>query len=406
MGYQPLAGLSKKAETGDIRFIMQRRQFVSLTSGILAASAAPAFISSAAAQEVPGLNAKSVTIGCSAALSGPLISFGTDIQQGAGAAFAQINAQGGIHGRGVQLHMVDDAYVPDRTLTNVKKMLGDGAALALLSCVGTPNNTAILPLVDEAGIPYVAPITGASSLRKGSRNIFHVRASYTDEVQRLIKRLAGMGLKGIGVIYQDNGYGREAQADAVRTLESLGMKPAVLASVATDGANLNEVLGQVSAARPTAVLLATAGAVSVDLVRGLKKQAPGVLMAGLSVTMPGSALAKLGDDGSGLALTMIVPDPYRPRIQLVRDYQTAMRAKGHNEFSQGSLEAYVNARVLAEGLDRAGKDPSPAKLRTALASIKQWDLGGFTVDYSGHAPYVGSRFIGLGVLSGSGRFLA
>ena len=88
MGYRPLAGLSKKAETGDIRFIMQRRQFVSLTSGILAASAAPAFISSAAAQEVPGLNAKSVTIGCSAALSGPPISFGTVLQQGAGASFA------------------------------------------------------------------------------------------------------------------------------------------------------------------------------------------------------------------------------------------------------------------------------------------------------------------------------
>ena len=82
-----------------------------------------------------------------------------------------------------------------------------------------------------------------------------------------------------------------------------------------------------------------------------------------------------------------------------------MRAKGHNEFSQGSLEAYVNARVLAEGLERAGKDPSPAKLRTALASIKNWDLGGFVVDYSGTAPYVGSRFIDLGVLGNTGRFI-
>ena len=82
-----------------------------------------------------------------------------------------------------------------------------------------------------------------------------------------------------------------------------------------------------------------------------------------------------------------------------------MRAKGHNEFSQGSLEAYVNARVLAEGLERAGKDPSPAKLRSALASIKNLDLGGFVVDYSGTAPYVGSRFIDLGVLGNTGRFI-
>ena len=384
---------------------MQRRQFVSLASGVAALSAAPAFISSAAAQEVPGLSAKSVTIGCSAAMSGPLVSFGNDISQGAGAAFAQINAQGGVHGRGIQLQMMDDAYVPDRTLSNVKQILGNGSALALLSCVGTPNNTAILPLIDEAGIPYVAPVTGASSLRKGSRNVFHVRASYTDEVQRLVKRLAGMGLKGIGIVYQDNGYGKEALADAQRTLDGLGMKPAVEAAVATDGSNLSAMFTKVAAGRPSAVLLATAGAVSVDLVRGMKKHVPGVLMAGLSVTMPGDAQLKLGDDGSGLALTMIVPDPNRPRIQLVRDYQAAMRAKGHNEFSQGSLEAYVNARVLAEGLERAGKDPSPAKLRTALASIKNWDLGGFVVDYSGTAPYVGSRFIDLGVLGNTGRFI-
>ncbi|QNP47303.1 ABC transporter substrate-binding protein [Diaphorobacter aerolatus] len=385
---------------------MQRRQFVSLASGVAALSAAPAFIKTAAAQDVPGLSAKSVTIGCSAAVTGPLAGFGSDIQQGAGAAFAQLNAQGGVHGRGVQLQLLDDAYVPDRTVDNVKKMLGNGSVLGLLSCVGTPNNTAILPLIEDAGLPYVAPITGASSLRKGSRNVFHVRASYTDETQRLVKRLTGMGLKSIGVIYQDNGYGREVNADAQKALASDKMEPAMEAAIATDGSNLDAVLKQVANARPAALLLATAGAVSIELVRGLRKRAPGVLMAGLSVTMPGNSLAKLGDDGSGLALTMIVPDPYRPRLQLVRDYQSAMRAKGHNEFSQGSLEAYVNARVLIEGLERAGKEPSPAKLRSALASIRQWDLGGFMVDFGSQAPYVGSRFIDLGVLGNGGRFLA
>ena len=90
---------------------------------------------------------------------------------------------------------------------------------------------------------------------------------------------------------------------------------------------------------------------------------------------------------------------------MVRDYQAAMRAKGATEFSQVSLEAYVNTRVLAEGLERAGSDPSRAKLRTALAGIRNWDMGGFVVDYSGQAPYVGSRFVDLGVLNGSGRFL-
>lgn len=384
---------------------MKRRQFVSLAAGATAVMGAPAWISSAAAQDVPGLSAKAITIASSCPVTGPLSGFGTDIQLGAGSAFAAVNARGGIHGRGVQMQMLDDAYVPERTLSNVKQVLSDGSAMALFSCLGTPNIAGILPLVEEAGTPLVAPITGASSLRKNSRNVFHVRASYSDETQRLIKRMAGMGLKSIGVIHLDNGFGRECNADAQRALTEEKMKPAMEAALATNGSNLDAVLQQVAATRPAALLLATAGVVSIDLVRGLRKHASGVLLAGLSVTMSGDSFTKLGDNGSGLALTMIVPDPNRTRIQLVRDYQAAMRAKGHNDFTQGSLEAYVNARVLIEGLERAGKDPSPAKLRAALVGIKQWDLGGFTIDYSAQAPYVGSRFIDLGVLGNGGRFL-
>ena len=88
----------------------------------------------------------------------------------------------------------------------------------------------------------------------------------------------------------------------------------------------------------------------------------------------------------------------------MRDYQTAMRAKGRENFTLGSLEAYVNTRVLAEGLERAGADPTRAKLRNALASIRNWDLGGFVVDYSGQSPYAGSRYVDMGVLTGTGRF--
>ncbi|RQO84060.1 ABC transporter substrate-binding protein [Acidovorax sp. FJL06] len=383
---------------------MQRRQFVTLASRATAVMAAPVFMRNVWAQE-GGITGKTLTIGCSAALTGPLAGFGHDIKQGADAALAYLNGRGGIHGRTLQFNMVDDGYVPQRTTENVKQMIGQGSAFALLSCVGTPNNTAILPLIEEAGIPYVAPLTGASSLRKGGRNVFHVRASYTDEVRRLVQRLAGMGLQGIGVVYLDNGYGREMLEDATRSLAEQNIKPTVQAALATDGKNLADVLAKVAESRPAAVLLATAGAASVELVRGIKKTVPGVLMAGVSVTLTSDGLKQLGDAGSGIAVTMVMPDPNRAKTQLVRDYQAAMRAKGQQDFTLGSLEAYVNMRVLAEGLERAGSDPSRSKLRTALAGIRNWDMGGFVVDYSGQSPYVGSRFIDLGVLNGAGRFL-
>ena len=383
---------------------MQRRQFVTIAPRLSAGLAAPALVRHAFAQDA-GISSKSLTIGCSASLSGPLAGFGRDIKQGAEAALAQINARGGIHGRMVQLQILDDGYVPQRTTENVQQMISQGSAFALMSCVGTPNNAGILPMIEDAGIPYVAPFTGASSLRKGARNVFHVRASYTDEVRRLVQRLAGMGLKDIGVVYLDNAYGREMLEDSTRFLAEQGLKPLVQVALATDGKNLSDVLAKVGQARPAAVLLATAGAVSVALVRGLKTNNPGVLMAGLSVTLTSEGLKQLGDAGSGLALTMVMPDPTRAKTALVRDYQAAMRARGIQEFNLGTLESYTNTRVLAEGLERAGADPTRSKLRTALAGIRNLDLGGLVIDYSGQAPYVGSRFVDMGVLNGAGRFV-
>lgn len=383
---------------------MQRRQFVSLLSSAVALTAAPVLVRSAHAQEA-GLSAKSIAIGCSADVTGPLAAFGEDIRQGAGAALAQINLRGGIHGRTLQLNIMDDMYNPERTVENVKQMLAQGNTFALLSCVGTANNKAILPLTEEVGMIHVGPVTGSSSLRKGARSVFHVRASYTAEVHSLMQRLVGMNLKNIGVVYLDNLYGSEMLEDAIHELDKNGITLTVQAALATDSSNLPEVLTKVTAARPAAVLLATAGSASVGLVRGLKKKLPGILLTGISSTLMGDAPKQLGEAVSGMALSLIVPNPFNTKTGVVRDYQAAMRSVGQQDFSPGSLDAYINMRVLAEGLERAGPAVTQDKLRSALAGIRKWNLGDFVVDYSGPPPYVGSRFIDLGVLGSTGRFI-
>jgi ABC-type branched-subunit amino acid transport system substrate-binding protein len=237
------------------------------------------------------------------------------------------------------------------------------------------------------------------------KNEFHVRASYTDETQRLVQKLVTMGIKDLGIVYLDNGFGKEVLADATAALQAQGIKAVAQAALATDGKNLDAVVAQVMAGKPAAVLLGTAGAASAGLITALKKASPMLPLAGLSVTLTADGLKQLGAAGSGLALTMVFPDPYRAKTPLVRDYQIAMRAIGKEEFSLGSLESYINTRVLAEGLQRAGRDVTREKLRTALASVQRFDLGGFVVDYSAASPYVGSRFVDLGVLGAGGRFL-
>lgn len=384
---------------------MLRRRFLSIVPPLSALSLAPALVRNAYAQD--GLNDRSISIGSSGALSGPLGGFGAALKSGVDAAMAQINDKGGIHGRRLQFRLVDDAYVPQRSVENVKKMLVDGSTFALMSCIGTPNNTAILPMVEDANVPYLAPLTGASSLRRpGIRNVFHVRASYTDETQRLVQKLVTMGIKDLAIVYLDNGFGQEVRDDAVRALQAQGIKAVSVVALATDGKNLADVVSQALAGKPAAVLLGTAGAASAGLITALRKASPMLPMAGLSVTLTADGVKSLGASGTGLALTMVFPDAYRPKQAVVREYQNAMRAAGSTDLSSGSFEGYVNTRVLAEGLDRAGRDLTRAKLRSALAGIQRFDLGGFLIDFSGASPFVGSRYVDLGVLGASGRFLS
>lgn len=385
---------------------MQRRLF---TQSLLAAGAG-SLIPAASAWAAPQdpVDARAVAIGCSLDLSGPLASLGKELKQGLDACIAQVNGRGGIHGREVRLLALDDGYDPARSEQNARKMIADGNVAALLSCMGTANNQRILPLVDEAAIPYVAPHSGADSLRTSEhRTVFHVRASYSDEATRLTQKLVGMGITELAVVYQDTAFGQEFLSDVKAALKAAKQPEPKAFKLDAKGAKAAEVAQQALAAKPMALVLGTSGEPSVLLINELKKISPSIPLATTSVALSGDSLRQLGSKASGLAISMVLPDAARGTLALVRDYQKAMRTAGQQDFSSTSLEGYVNARVLMEGLERAGKDLTRARLRSALAGIRSLDLGGLSIDYaSNSAPYVGSRFLDLGVVGSNGRFVA
>ena len=383
---------------------MQRRQF---TQSLLATATGLSLAPRAWAGPQDAIDAKMVTIGCSLGLSGPLASLGKELKQGLDAGIAQANARsGGTGGRELRLLALDDGYDPARSEENVRKLIADGNVAALLSCMGTSNNQRIMPLVDEAQIPYVAPQSGASSLRKPEyRSVFHVRASYSDEAQRLAKKLVAMGITDLAVVYQDTAFGKEFLADVNNALKAVNQPAPKAFKLDAKGEQVATVVQQTLASKPMTVLLGTAGDVSAALINEFRKVSASTPLAATSVALSGENIRQLGTKAGGLALSMVMPDASRTSVALVRDYQRAMRAVNQQEFSSRSFEGYVNARVLIDGLDRAGRDLSRAKLRSALAGLRSNDLGGFTVDYAGGAPYVGSKFIDLGIMGSNGRFI-
>ena len=381
---------------------MQRRQF---TQSLVAASTGLFLANASRAVGVQDpMDSKTVSVGCSLGLTGPLASLARELKQGLEAGLAQANAKG-INGREIKLVALDDGYDAKRSEDNARKLIADANTVALISCMGTANNQRILPLVDEAQIPYIAPQSGATSLRKAEhRSVFHVRASYSEEAQRLTQKLFSMGITDLAIVYQDTVFGREFLADVTAALKSTGQTTAPKAfKLDAEGKGVESVVGQAVAAKPMAVLLGTAGDVTAALVNEFKKISPSTPLAATSVALSGDNLRQLGGKASGLALSMVLPDSGRTSVALVREYQKAMRAAGFQDFSARSFEGYVNARVLAEGLERSGRELTRGKLRSALASLRSHDMGGMTVDFSSGAPYVGSRFVDLGILGANGR---
>jgi branched-chain amino acid transport system substrate-binding protein len=376
---------------------MKRRQWVQFAPALAAATAFPVLVSPARSQ-----SANTIRLGCTAPLTGPLAAFGIGVQHGTKAAMMEINAKGGVQGRELQFELMDDAYTAPNSVENVKKLLADKSIFGLISCVGTPNNLAFMPLVTESNIPYVGPLTGASSLRKSTdRSVFHVRASYTDETVRLVQKLVEMQITNLAIVYLDNAFGKEVLADAKKAMAAQNIKPAAELALAADGANLKQVVDQLLAAKPSALLIGTAGAASASLISAVRSVNPALPMAGLSVMLASEQLQKLGEAARGTALTMVLPNPTSSKFAITRRYQAAIRAAGHDGF-MGGFESYVNTLVFAEGLERSGRDLTRPKFIAAMSTMRSFDMGGLNLGFSG-SPFVASKFIDLGIVGSGGK---
>jgi len=383
---------------------MDRRHFIRQVGRNAAALGATGWALPSWAAEEAGVTGKSITIGNSTALSGPLGNAGQDHLKGIQAAFAAINKAGGVHGRELRIVSKDDGYQAPRTVENVKQMIDDNSAFAFMSLIGTPNNAAILPMTEKAGIPVLGPITGAASLRKPEhKNTFHIRPSYTDEVTRMVQQLVQMGIQDIAVVYLDNPFGKEVLGNAQRALAEQKLKAVAAVPLAVDGKNHAEVAQQVVDSKAGAVFLGTTGTGSTDFILSLRDIAAGLPVIGLSVTFTDTK--RLGKHLVGLAQAAVLPSASSRKFAVVRAYFAAAEAAGQQVLGLG-LESWINAQVMAEGLRRAGRDVTRDKLRAALASIRNFEIGEVVINFPSAGPYVGMTAVKLGVYGTDGALRA
>ena len=342
---------------------------------ILLAVASP---SHARADEV-GVRSDTILFGQAAALEGPSSALGQGMRNGILAAFAEINAKGGVHGRRLKLISRDDGYDPDRSVSQTTRLIEEDKVFALIGAVGTPTAVATIPISSAQNVPFIGPFTGAEFLRNPElHNVINIRASYAAEAESWIKHLTeDLHLKSIAIFYQDDSFGRDGLAAVKRALEKRGMELTAEGTYERNTRAVGSALRMLKRAEPQAVVMVGTYEPCAQLIK--LAHGGGFNPVFVNISFVGAtALAKeLGREGKGVVVSQVVPFPWDSSVRVVADYQAAQKALDPNltpDFI--SLEGYLAGRLAAAALKLAGPNPTRADMLRVINDVGRFDISG------------------------------
>ena len=331
----------------------------------------------------PGVFDNRVLFGQSAAFSGPAQELGKNMRLGIEAAFHEANAAGGVHGRMLELTSLDDAYEPEAAVTNTQQLIGEGV-FALIGAVGTPTSRSATPVAAEAGVPYIAPFTGAGFLRDAEwTNIINLRASYAQETEEMVERLTvDLGVERVAILYQDDSYGRSGYDGVQAALARRGSEAVAVGRYTRNTPAVKAAALDILEGNPEAVIMIGAYQPMAKFIKWA--QILGMDSLFLNVSFVGStALAQeLGPDGVGVLVTQVVPFPEDDSLAVVAAYQRALAAYAPDaEPGFVSLEGYLAGRLAIAGLEKCGRELDRACFLSSLRGSQALSIEGFSLHY-------------------------
>ncbi|HBH38053.1 MAG TPA: ABC transporter permease, partial [Curvibacter sp.] len=268
----------------------------------------------------------------------------------------------------------------------------------------TPTSLAALPLLTKAQVPFIAPFTGAMGLREPfNKQVFHLRASYNDETALIVRQLTNLGLKKIAVFHQNDAYGKAGLDGVTLALEKQGLKPVATATVERNSVDVAAAVRTINAAMPDAVVQISAYKACAAYIRAARASGYGGTFYNVSFVGTQALADELGKDGAGVVVSQVMPSPYYPARPIAREFADAVKKAGNVQANFSSMEGYLAAKVVTEGLKRAGnRIGSRDALIQGIESIGNQSLGGFQVNFSA-SNHVASSFVELSMLTGDGR---
>ncbi len=303
-----------------------------------------------------------IRLGMSGPFSGGLNSVGKEFLLGAQIYFQNLNENGGVYGRKIEIIAKDDRYEPKIAVENVNELIRKDKVFALFGIIGTPIVEAVFPIANHERIPFVGAYSGADFLRNPPNPIvLNARAGDLDEIEKLVKRYTEeLKLKRIAVFYQNDTYGRAGLNEIKNVLEKRGLLLAGEGSYKRNTLSVGNALYEIELCNPDVILMIGSTAPVAEFIKRARKSHKinkDVKFGLFSFVEPMPLIKMLDGNGAGITFAQVVPSPWTSEVSEVENYRVLMQKYYPNEeLSYTSLEGYFAARMITEVFKTVGKE--------------------------------------------------
>jgi branched-chain amino acid transport system substrate-binding protein len=339
-----------------------------------------------------------IVIGQSAPLTGPMADVGRDIRDGAAAVFKKVNDAGGINGRKIELVTLDDGNDRKRAGANAKSLIDENNAIVLFGFGSATLSLDAIPLAEAKGMALVAPQTGSLAIRD-KKPVFTTRASYADEIDKIMAYWANYGATKMAVVHYDDEVGKKNFETVAGKLKTKPLQVSIKRNTKIDAAAFEPIFKFA----PQVVIVTTQFGPVLDLFTVMQTKGKSYPVSALSFVNPDELASAPGGAARGTTVTQVVPSIKGGTVPVVTECRDAMKTAGYPALSYASLESCIAAKVLVEAMLRAGKNVNRQSLFNALENLGKVDVGGFTVAFSKDSHH-GSSWTDLSILSRGGTF--
>jgi ABC-type branched-subunit amino acid transport system substrate-binding protein len=322
---------------------------------------------------------------------------------GARLYFDHVNTHGGINGQKIDLISLDDKFDPALAATNARELITQRKVLALFLSRGTPQTEAIVPLLSLYKVPLVAPSTGALVFHQPVNPlVFNVRSLYQSEAEKAVLHLSGFGISKVALLSADNSFGADGSAGVVRALDKLHQKPVLHIKFDPLKPDWEPLIKKVGEIQPQAVVFVATNQIVIEGTRRLREAGLRTQIVTLSNNVARDFVRSLGQNAPGTIVTQVVPGERATQYPMVKELSDLAAAKGQ-EVTPSMIEGYAAAKVLVEGLKRAGRAPTSESLVKGLDGMGAVDIGGLKIAYS-PTDHTGLDYVEVSVIGADGKF--